>query len=170
MKPENYSAKKGNFGHRIGLPKQWLIMCLLIIRAAHYLTLRVGAGAFFRAAKTIAKEKGFSVNLSGMDIDPLALEQAIEQGLNGSDIAGVKIGDFIFEHPPEKQSAIVANPPYIRHHRLLAETKERLKRLSLQTLGTALDGARFTRLFSDSRSDLAQRQWTSGFYYARRYL
>ena len=101
----------------------------------------VGAGAFFRAAKTIAKEKGFSVNLSGMDIDPLALEQAIEQGLNGSDIAGVKIGDFIFEHPPEKQSAIVANPPYIRHHhRILAETKERQKRLSLQTLGTALDG------------------------------
>ena len=100
----------------------------------------VGAGAFFRAAKTIAKEKGLSVNLSGMDIDPLALEQAIEQGLNRNDLAGVKIGDFVFQSPPEKLSAVVANPPYIRHHRIPAATKELLKRLSLQTIGTVLDG------------------------------
>lgn len=100
----------------------------------------VGAGAFFRAAKTIAKEKGLSVNLLGMDIDPIALEQAIEQGLSRNDIAGVKIGDFVFQPPQEKLSAIVANPPYIRHHRISAETKELLKRLSLQTIGTILDG------------------------------
>ncbi|MGA9350893.1 MAG: N-6 DNA methylase [Anaerolineae bacterium] len=100
----------------------------------------VGAGAFFRAAKTIAKEKELSVNLLGMDIDPIALEQAIEQGLSRNDIAGVKIGDFVFQPPQEKLSAIVANPPYIRHHRISAETKELLKRLSLQTIGKILDG------------------------------
>lgn len=100
----------------------------------------VGAGAFFRAAKTIAKEKGLSVKLSGMDIDPTALEQAIEHGLNRTDVINVQIGDFIFQPPQQKLSAIVANPPYIRHHRLSANTKELLKRLSLQTLGTILDG------------------------------
>ncbi len=100
----------------------------------------VGAGAFFRAAKTIAKEKGLSVTLSGMDIDPAALEQAIEQGLIRDDITRVKISDFVFQPPQEKLSAIVANPPYIRHHRISAATKELLKRLSLQTIGGILDG------------------------------
>lgn len=100
----------------------------------------VGAGAFFRAAKTIAREKGLSVTLSGMDIDPTALEQAIEQGLTHDDIAGVKIGDFVFQPLQEKLSAIVANPPYIRHHRISAETKESLRRLSLHATGKILDG------------------------------
>lgn len=100
----------------------------------------VGAGAFFRAAKTIAKEKGLYVTLSGMDIDPTTLEQAIQQGLTRDDITGVKINDFVFQPPQEKLSAIVANPPYIRHHRISATTKELLKRLSLQTIGKILDG------------------------------
>ena len=91
----------------------------------------VGAGAFFRAAKTIAIEKGFSVHFSGMDIDPLTLEKAINQGLDYSDIKDVKIGDFICQHPQEKLFSIVANPPYIRHHRLTKEIKEKLKQLSL---------------------------------------
>ncbi len=100
----------------------------------------VGAGAFFRAAKTIAKEKGLYCSLSGMDIDSKALEQAIQYGLSRDDIANVKIGDFVFEPPQTKLSAIVANPPYIRHHRLSLETKEQLKRLSMQNTGVILDG------------------------------
>ncbi|MCS6882138.1 MAG: N-6 DNA methylase [Oscillochloridaceae bacterium] len=100
----------------------------------------VGAGAFFRAAKAIEKEKQLSVILMGMDIDPMALHQAIEQGLSHNDLRGVRIGDFIFHPPLEKLSAIVANPPYIRHHRLSNETKESLKQLSLRTLGKILDG------------------------------
>lgn len=100
----------------------------------------VGAGAFFRATKIIAKERGLSVALSGMDIDPAALEQAIEYGLTRDDMTGVKIGDFLFQPPQEKLSAVVANPPYIRHHRIPVATKERLKRFSLQTTGNVLDG------------------------------
>lgn len=100
----------------------------------------VGAGAFFRAAKTIAKEKGLYFSLSGMDIDPNALEEAVQFGLTKAELANVKIGDFVFEPPKEKLSAIVANPPYIRHHRLSLEKKEQLKRFSLQTAGMVLDG------------------------------
>jgi hypothetical protein len=100
----------------------------------------VGAGAFFRAAKTIAGEKGLYITLSGMDIDSTALEQAIQYGLTKEDIAGVKIGDFVFEPPHTELSAIVANPPYIRHHRISATIKEQLKRLSLQTTGKIFDG------------------------------
>jgi len=100
----------------------------------------VGTGAFFRAAKAVAKEKGLQVSLSGMDIDPTVLEQALECGLSKDDISTVTIGDFISQPPPTKFSAIVANPPYIRHHRISAETKKQLKQISLQTIGTVLDG------------------------------
>ncbi|RPJ55632.1 MAG: SAM-dependent methyltransferase [Dehalococcoidia bacterium] len=100
----------------------------------------VGAGAFFRAAKRIAGEKGIYVSLSGMDVDPTALEQAIQYGLKKDDLSGVKIGDFVFQPPPTKLPAIVANPPYIRHHRISATIKEQLKHLSLQTIGKILDG------------------------------
>ncbi len=63
------------------------------------------------------------------------------RGLGRStDIARVKVGDFLFEPPQTKFSAIVGNPPYIRHHRIPALNKTQLKKLSLQTIGQALDG------------------------------
>jgi len=100
----------------------------------------VGAGAFFRAAKLIAKEKGLHYSLSGMDIDPKALEEAMQYGLSEHDLSNVQIGDFVFHSPQKKLSAIVANPPYIRHHRISLDTKEKLKRLSMESTGTVLDG------------------------------
>lgn len=100
----------------------------------------VGAGAFFRAAKVIACEKNIQYSLSGMDIDSNALNEALEYGLSKEDIKNVKVGDFIFQSPKDKLSAIVANPPYIRHHRVSLETKEKLKRLSMESAGILLDG------------------------------
>ncbi|MBE7552362.1 MAG: N-6 DNA methylase [Anaerolineales bacterium] len=100
----------------------------------------VGAGAFFRAAKAVARERGLHITLSGMDVDPTALEQAIQYGLKNDDISGVKIGDFVFQPPQTKLHAIVANPPYIRHHRIPITIKEQLKHLGLQTIGRMLDG------------------------------
>ncbi len=100
----------------------------------------VGAGAFFRAAKAISKERGVHYSLSGMDIDAKALDEAIQYGLFKGDMKDVKIGDFIFQPPKRQFSAIVANPPYIRHHRISLATKEKLKRLSLESTGKVLDG------------------------------
>jgi hypothetical protein len=100
----------------------------------------VGAGAFFRAAKVVAHEKNLQYSLSGMDIDQNALDEAIQFGLREEDLKNVTIGDFIFQSPKDKLSAIVANPPYIRHHRIPLETKEKLKRLSMESAGILLDG------------------------------
>jgi hypothetical protein len=100
----------------------------------------VGAGAFFRAAKTVAREKKVEVALSGMDIDEAALAQSLQFGLLAKDIADVRIGDFIFDPPKDKLKAIVANPPYIRHHRLSVETKEKLRRLGAEITGQTFDG------------------------------
>lgn len=100
----------------------------------------VGAGAFFRAAKVIASENAMRVSLAGMEIDPAALTQALESGLDQDDLASVTIGDFVLQPPQTKFSAIVANPPYIRHHRLAREKKEHLKRLAIKIIGKPLDG------------------------------
>ncbi len=100
----------------------------------------VGAGAFFRAAKAVAQERKLDFSLSGMDIDPNALIEALQYGLSQEDIENVKIGDFLFESPQNTFSAIVANPPYIRHHRISLDTKKKLKKLSLKSTGIVLDG------------------------------
>jgi len=100
----------------------------------------VGAGAFFRAAKKMAREKGIELTLTGMEIDSNALEEAKKRGLSDSDLAQVVIGDFLVSPQPEKRKAIVANPPYIRHHRLTADCKATLKKLALETIGEQLDG------------------------------
>lgn len=100
----------------------------------------VGAGAFFRAAKVIASENAMRVSLAGMEIDPAALAQALNSGLEPNDLASVTVGDFVLQLPLAKFSAIVANPPYIRHHRLTREKKEQLKRLAIQIIGKPLDG------------------------------
>ncbi len=100
----------------------------------------VGAGAFFRAAKKVAWEKGIEVALSGMDIDEKALAQSREYGLSAKDIANVRIGDFIISPPKNKLNAVVANPPYIRHHRLTVEIKERLRRIGAEITGQTFDG------------------------------
>jgi len=90
----------------------------------------VGAGAFFRAARAVAGERG--LYLCGMEIDP----SVVEEGLGDE----VRIGDFLAQPPRTKFPAIVANPPYVRHHRLGVESKARLRQLATLLLGKPLDG------------------------------
>lgn len=100
----------------------------------------VGAGAFFRAAKKIGRERGLRLNLHGTEIDPDALAQAEGGELSAEDLAHIKITDFVLHPPPGGRQAIVANPPYIRHHRLPPSVKSQLKIFSRQTIGASLDG------------------------------
>ncbi len=100
----------------------------------------VGTGAFFRAAKVVAREKGLAVRFAGMEIDPTILSQALESGLEQDDISSVRIADFVLQPPQAKFHAIVANPPYIRHHRLAPEKKAQLKQIAIQIIGRQLDG------------------------------
>jgi len=100
----------------------------------------VGTGAFFRAAKVIATEKNLPVKFAGMEIDPATLTQALELGLSKDDVALVEIGDFVLQPPQTKFRAVVANPPYVRHHRLAPENKAQLKQLSVRIIGKPLDG------------------------------
>lgn len=97
----------------------------------------VGAGALFRAARRIF---GAEVRLGGFELDRGALECARRSGLTSGDLAGVRIADFALTPPAPGIEAIVANPPYIRHHRLAAAAKKKLRLFSARLLGHALDG------------------------------
>lgn len=100
----------------------------------------VGAGAFFRAAKVIEKERAIRIKLLGTELDPSVLTQAEGNGLSAGDLLNVEITDFVLQPPSARYSAIVANPPYIRHHRLAPPVKEKLKKLSRELIGRSLDG------------------------------
>lgn len=100
----------------------------------------VGAGVFFIAAKEMARKKRRRINLFGAELDRDALRQAESNGLSARDLELVVIGDFVLRPPDKRFPAIVANPPYIRHHRLSSSIKGSLRALSVELIGKELDG------------------------------
>lgn len=97
----------------------------------------VGGGAFFRAALRVSKKP---ITLLGREIDPKALQEAENSGVTRENLAGVELRDFVLDPPTICYPAIVANPPYLRHHRLPPDTKAQLREFSARLLGKPLDG------------------------------
>jgi len=100
----------------------------------------VGAGAFFQAAKALASAQGRTIELSGAEIDPGSVKEALRAGLSQQDLSGVEIRDFVVQPPTRKYHAIAANPPYIRHHRLDEGLKGFLRNFGATLIGKPLDG------------------------------
>ncbi len=95
----------------------------------------IGKGVFYKALKNLSPDKAFL----GMDNSYEIIREAMLEGSLGEDV-NVEIGDFILNPPQRLFKAIVANPPYIRHHRLSLELKNHLKQISLRVVGEILDG------------------------------
>lgn len=123
---------------------QWVAeaMVAYVLRGKtdHVFDPAAGAGAFLLAAKNLAARSRREIRLLGTELDPSALQQARQAGLRDEDLKGVEIRDFMMHAPGGKFSAIVANPPYIRHHRISRETKYELKMLAKRITGSVLDG------------------------------
>lgn len=100
----------------------------------------VGEGVFYQTAKKLNSELGYTPKFFGYEIDSAVLGTAIKNGLSAQDFANVKISDFVLNPPIQKFSAIVANPPYIRHHRLGQEKKLFLKKFCEDLIGYSIDG------------------------------
>jgi adenine-specific DNA-methyltransferase len=92
-----------------------------------------GRGAFFEALLQLKKD---NISYYGTDIDPDVLSDEIYNRKN----CFVEIKDFVKNSPTRKFSAIVANPPYIRHHRIDKATKHFLKELCTSIIGYPIDG------------------------------
>lgn len=97
----------------------------------------VGAGSFLRAGRRLVGNK---LRFRGQEIDEAALSAAVEAGMSADDLAGIELRDFALFPPHEKFNAIVANPPYVRHHRLNESTKLRLHAFARTFLGHSVDG------------------------------
>ncbi|MEO8148108.1 MAG: N-6 DNA methylase [Bacteroidia bacterium] len=92
-----------------------------------------GIGAFYEALLKLNKPK---ISFFGTDTDNEVLADEIYNQKN----CFVEERDFIKNPPQRKFKAIVANPPYIRHHRIDEETKIILKQLSTSITGDTIDG------------------------------
>jgi adenine-specific DNA-methyltransferase len=99
-----------------------------------------GKGAFYSTLKAINQSSGTNIKFYGIDIDRQLVEEAWKEHSTDSDIYKIEPRDFIEDPPKQLFKSIVANPPYIRHHRLSARIKGITKEISLKTLGKTLDG------------------------------
>jgi len=92
-----------------------------------------GNGAFFEALLKLNKSH---ISFYGTDIDNRVLENDIYKHKSCT----VENRDFLKNTHQRKFKSIVANPPYIRHHRIDEETKQLLKKISTNITGFAIDG------------------------------
>lgn len=92
-----------------------------------------GRGAFYEALLKLNKPE---VSFFGTDIDQEVLKDEIYK----QESCFVELRDFIKNPPRRKFKAIIANPPYIRHHRINEETKAFLRRFSSVVTGFSIDG------------------------------
>lgn len=113
---------------------------LIAGRPEHVYDPAIGSGVLFRAVKRCSRAAGIPVKLLGMELHGTACAEARENGLNATDLAGVGYGDFIFGEERGPFQAIIANPPYIRHHRFGISRKEHLRALVRELTGLTLDG------------------------------
>jgi adenine-specific DNA-methyltransferase len=116
-----------------------MVAYALFAQTADLFDPAVGEGAFFRAGKKVARELGREIGLVGTEIDPKALQRAHGEDLTEHDLSRVTLGDFVLKPPRGPYGAIVANPPYIRHHRLSFDTKAETRRLAAAMIGAPLD-------------------------------
>lgn len=108
-------------------------------KPARLLDPALGEGVFFHAAKRYAQSHGFDLTLFGCDIDPAVIGQARRSGLGADDLRHVELRDFVLDPPSARFPAIIANPPYIRHHRLSPAQKESLSEFARATTGRHID-------------------------------
>jgi hypothetical protein len=99
-----------------------------------------GLGAFAAAGARLELVLNRRLVFSGCELDEAVLREARASGRSHVSTADVAIGDFLQFGKVPPASGIVANPPYIRHHRLGEATKARLRRIALAHIGRALDG------------------------------
>lgn len=104
------------------------------------LDLGIGKGAFFTALQETHKDSFNRYSYYGIDIDESLIDLIKSKEIYNPKNHTMEVRDFIFYPPTRKFEAIISNPPYIRHHRLSLETKNKLKQMSQKITGKVIDG------------------------------
>ena len=110
-------------------------------RAVRFADPSIGSGSFFSAALAVFGPKRIR-SAVGVELDPAFCEAA--RDLWSDTALEVVHGDFTrvvanASRPPAP-NLILANPPYVRHHHMDREDKERLQRLARKMTGVEVNG------------------------------
>jgi hypothetical protein len=101
----------------------------------------IGSGSFFSAALSAFGSKRIEIAV-GVELDPAFADAARDLWAD----AGLEVvrGDFTRVVAnglcPPAPNLILANPPYVRHHHMDREDKERLQRLAFKMTGVEVNG------------------------------
>ncbi len=101
----------------------------------------IGSGSFFSAALAVFGSKRIN-SAVGVELDPVFADIASNLWAD----AGLEVvrGDFTrvvsSSMCPPAPNVILANPPYVRHHHIEREDKERLRRLAFKMTGVQVNG------------------------------
>jgi len=103
-----------------------------------FLDPAIGTGSFFSALREVFPASRIGA-ACGVELDPLFADVAMnlwtDQGLK------VTKGDFTEQPVPgDRFNLVIANPPYVRHHHISGDVKERLKINLLQSLRVEMSG------------------------------
>lgn len=102
----------------------------------------VGRGAFARATEAMSQQEKRPLVFAGSEIDGELLASQRQEAPEATRWLGkVRREDFLTKKRLPPRLGVVANPPYIRHHRMPATQKADLRRLlEVEAPGLRLDG------------------------------
>jgi len=103
-----------------------------------FLDPAIGTGAFYSAISRAVPAK-FIEAATGIELDPLFAEAA--KNLWGKNGLHIVQGDFTKQKPPAQRfNLVLSNPPYVRHHHLDSDAKERLKAQLARSMNIEISG------------------------------
>lgn len=101
----------------------------------------IGSGSFFSAALTVFGSRHMH-SAVGVELDAAFADAA--RGLWGPAGLHVVQGDFtqvlVGDSCPQAPNVVLANPPYVRHHHMAPQDKERLQALVFKMTGVEVSG------------------------------
>ncbi len=132
--------KWGQFATPPGLARSLARYALRQMRGEpiRFLDPAIGTGSFFSALRSESSPEEIA-SAVGIELDPLFAEGARSLWTP----SGLRVieGDFTRQPTPDQRfSLILTNPPYVRHHHLRAEEKDRLKARLAASLRMEISG------------------------------
>jgi adenine-specific DNA-methyltransferase len=103
-----------------------------------FLDPAIGTGSFYSALSQVVPAMSIEA-ATGVELDPMFAEAA--ESLWGKSGLHVVRGDFTMEKPPAQRfNLVLTNPPYVRHHHLESDAKDRLKVQLARSLHMEISG------------------------------
>lgn len=123
-----------------------IVRCIVRDRRADAEKIRfadpaIGSGSFFSAVHAEIGSGAIESSV-GVELDPRFVSAARDLwAAAGLEVIHADFTRLVAEKPfPRRPNLVLANPPYVRHHHIAREEKERLQRLVWQLCGAKVNG------------------------------